>query len=230
MVFAVQVMWCFDALMQFELRERQKRAEPQSEAAERRRQNYVQRYMSQFLPPPEPVYVVSSFSIVTHRDVIFKCPVQAPGINVPLIHCKKYGAWWRWALVSPNGVAPSRMVGVSPSVNLPLHHKVQKFSSGTGSPAWSRKKGHKMVVVWWWWLICWSWCYVYILFVSHLSFFFFTCFLTYLFPYFSFPLRIDPLCFQAGGHKRRPNLGFFSCFSYSIFVCFWCMVICVLLA
>jgi len=32
-------------------------------------------------------------------------------------------------------------------VNLPLHHKVQKFSSGTGSPGWSRKKGHKMVVV-----------------------------------------------------------------------------------
>jgi len=39
---------------------------------------------------------------------------------------------------------------VSASVNLPLHHKVQKFSSGTGSPGWSRKKGHKTVVVWWW--------------------------------------------------------------------------------
>jgi len=36
---------------------------------------------------------------------------------------------------------------VSASVNLPLHHKVQKFSSGTGSPGWSRKKGHKTVVV-----------------------------------------------------------------------------------
>jgi len=30
---------------------------------------------------------------------------------------------------------------VSASVNLPLHHKVQKFSPGTGSPGWSRKKG-----------------------------------------------------------------------------------------
>jgi len=49
-------------------------------------------------------------------------------------------AWWRWALVSPDGVAPSQMAGVSASVNLPLHHKVQKFSSGTGSPGWSRKK------------------------------------------------------------------------------------------
>jgi len=42
------------------------------------------------------------------------------------------------------------MVVVSASVNLPLHHKVQKFSSGTSSPGWSRKKGRKMVVVLWW--------------------------------------------------------------------------------
>jgi len=32
--------------------------------------------------------------------------------------------------------------------NLPLHRKVQKFSSATGSPGWSREKGHKIVVVW----------------------------------------------------------------------------------
>ena len=44
-------------------------------------------------------------------------------------------------MVSPDGVAPSRMVGVY--VNLPLHHEVKKFSSGTGSPGWSRKKGRK---------------------------------------------------------------------------------------
>ena len=48
---------------------------------------------------------------------------------------------------SLDGVAPSRMVSVSASVNLPLHHKVQKFSSGTGSPGGSRKKGRKTVVV-----------------------------------------------------------------------------------
>jgi len=29
-----------------------------------------------------------------------------------------------------------------------LHHKVQRFSSGTGSPGWSRKKGRKTIVVW----------------------------------------------------------------------------------
>jgi len=60
---------------------------------------------------------------------------------------KNMGGWWRSALDSPDGVAPSRMVGVSASVNLSLHHKVQKFSSGTGSPGWSRKKGRKTVVV-----------------------------------------------------------------------------------
>jgi len=49
--------------------------------------------------------------------------------------------------VSPDGVAPIRMVDVSASVNLPLHHKVQKFSSGTGSPGWSRKKAVKQL--WW---------------------------------------------------------------------------------
>jgi len=59
---------------------------------------------------------------------------------------KNMGGWWRLALVSPDGVAPSRMVGVSASVNLPLHHKVQKFSSGTSSPGWSWKKGRKTVV------------------------------------------------------------------------------------
>jgi len=39
------------------------------------------------------------------------------------------------------------MVGVSASVNPPLHHKVPKFSSGTDSSGWSQKKGRKMVEV-----------------------------------------------------------------------------------
>ena len=49
--------------------------------------------------------------------------------------------------VSPDGVAPIRMVDVSASVNLSLHHKVQKFSSGTGSPGWSRKRAIKRLCV-----------------------------------------------------------------------------------
>ena len=60
---------------------------------------------------------------------------------------KAMGVWWRRALLSPDGLAPSQMVGVCASVNLPLHHKVQRFSFGTSSPRWSRKKGRKMVVV-----------------------------------------------------------------------------------
>ena len=55
------------------------------------------------------------------------------------------GGGGHWLVL--DGVVPSRMVCVSASVNLPLHHKVQKFFSGTGSPGWSRKKGRKTVVV-----------------------------------------------------------------------------------
>jgi len=46
-------------------------------------------------------------------------------------------------------VAPSRSVGVSASVNLPLHHKVQKFSLAPAHPGgpghWT--KSHKTDVV-----------------------------------------------------------------------------------
>jgi len=59
--------------------------------------------------------------------------------------CTKMGGWWRLALVSPDGVTPSRMVGMSASVNLPLHLEVQKFSSGTDLPGWSRKNGRKQL-------------------------------------------------------------------------------------
>jgi len=57
----------------------------------------------------------------------------------------KNGGLWRWALVGPDGVALNQMVSISASVSLPLHHKVQKLYSGTGSPGWSRA-------------IKWLWC------------------------------------------------------------------------
>jgi len=60
---------------------------------------------------------------------------------------KNIGVWRRWALVNPDGVAPSQMDGASASVNLPLHYQVQKFSSGTGLPRRSRKKGRKTLYV-----------------------------------------------------------------------------------
>ena len=54
---------------------------------------------------------------------------------------------WRpagWSVCLPLLISPCT---IKSSVNLSLHHKVQKFSSGTGSPGWSEKKGRKMVVV-----------------------------------------------------------------------------------
>jgi len=79
----------------------------------------------------------SLWNLVTLRQLVY-C------FHISLVETA--GGWWRWSLVSPDGVAPSRMVGVSASLNLPLQHKVQKFSSGTGLPEWSRKRDRKTVV------------------------------------------------------------------------------------
>jgi len=82
----------------------------------------------------------------------FVITVMVYGLPSVLWHCwlggrasglYKMGGWWRWALVSLDRVAPIRMVGVSASVNLPLQDKVQKFSSGTGSPGCPRKRALK---------------------------------------------------------------------------------------
>jgi len=56
--------------------------------------------------------------------------------------------------------------------------------------------------------------------LPHLSFFLRFC------PYLPFPLRIDPLCFQAGGCKRQPNLGHFSCLLLAQVGCTFSLVIC----
>ena len=56
-------------------------------------------------------------------------------------------------------------------------------------------------------------------------------FLTYLLPHLSFPLRIDPLCFQTGWRKRRLNLALvflhLFCvvvhFVWSMNACFYCV-------
>ena len=69
------------------------------------------------------------------------------------------------------------MVNVSASVNLPLHHKVQKFSSDTGSPRCSRKKGRKMVVV----CVCvWYVCDVWLIGKLHLSGYLCSCLIHYV--------------------------------------------------
>ena len=55
--------------------------------------------------------------------------------------------------------------------------------------------------------------YIYCLLLS----FFLHFFLTNLLPYLSFPLRIDPPCFQAGCRKRPTKPGFSFCVEYIFF-------------
>jgi len=72
--------------------------------------------------------------IITSAKVAFSALTLLVGRQEGHPACKKnMGGWWRWALVNTDGVAPSQMVGMSASVNLPLHHEVQKFSSGSRS-------------------------------------------------------------------------------------------------
>ena len=98
-------------------------------------------HMVQLMPlPPHHLLLLSGAGLQCF-DTVGWTAGRASGLQTN-------GGWWKWAPPSSDGVAPSRMVGVSASVNLPFHRKVQKFSSGTASPGWSRKKGHKTVVVW----------------------------------------------------------------------------------
>ena len=82
------------------------------------------------------------------RPQLQRCSFQSETLSLQLFICVPgltIFSRWRWALVGPDGVAPSRMVSMSASVNLSLHHKVQKLSFGTGSPGWSRKRAVKLL-------------------------------------------------------------------------------------
>jgi len=92
-------------------------------------------------PPPQ-----TSSESPTSVTVLGHCWL---GCRKGIRRVKNGGNGGRWALVSLDGVAPSQMVGVSASVNLPQYHKVQKFSSGTGSPGSSGK----WAVKWLWWSV-----------------------------------------------------------------------------
>jgi len=87
------------------------------------------------------------------------------------------------------------MVGVSGSVNLPLHHKVQKFPFVTSSPEWSRKKGRKMVVC-----VCVLVCANSTTSVCQVSYlasrFAFAC-MDAVHPEWAWDVRISPIHFQA---------------------------------
>ena len=74
------------------------------------------------------------------------------------------------------------------------------------------------------------WHYIYCLLVYIVRFssypFFFTLFLTYLLPYLSFPLRLDPLGFQAASCKRRLNLASVFCLFCITVLFFWLLNAC----
>jgi len=68
------------------------------------------------------------------------------------IRACKNGGRWRWALVNPDGVAPSRMVVVSASVNLPLRHKVRSSLLAPAHPGGPGKRAVKRL-----WCGCGAW-------------------------------------------------------------------------
>ena len=102
-------------------------------------------------PSCRPTNSVKALKVERHSDqyAIKDAITRDHSVQLSITRCKNMVGWWRWALVSPDGVVLSRMVGVSASVNLPLHHKVQRFSSSTSSPRLSRKKGRETIVVEW---------------------------------------------------------------------------------
>jgi len=60
------------------------------------------------------------------------------------------GGWWRWALVSLDGVAPSRMVSVSAHVNLlrTIKSRSSLLVLAHPHPCGPRKRAVKWL--WWW--------------------------------------------------------------------------------
>jgi len=60
---------------------------------------------------------------------------------------KKMGGWRRWALVSPDGVAPAGQSVSLPLLIFPCTIKSGSSLLASAHPGWSRKKGHKTVVV-----------------------------------------------------------------------------------
>jgi len=65
---------------------------------------------NQCSPPPSPHFLQAGCPSCRPPNFQLKCPK----INCYLLK-RKWGGWWRWALASPDGVVPSRMVGVSAS-------------------------------------------------------------------------------------------------------------------
>jgi len=90
-----------------------------------------------------------------------------------------------------------------------LNVKFWSWSVDLGAQSWSSVYGLLGCNVPW--FICWFWCYINSLFAYLTSFLRLTFFLTYLLLYLLTSLlthfmRIGPFRFEAGSHKRWPNL------------------------
>jgi len=93
------------------------------------------------------IYLNLYFSkIISKYQLTFQCFDTVGGRQEGHPACKN-GGWWRWALVSADGVAPSQMVGVSASVNFPC---TIKSRSSLLAPAHQGGPG-KRAVKWLWW-------------------------------------------------------------------------------
>jgi len=109
---------------------------------------------------PVLIWTAKIWTVITNPNPVLTVQISLGNFTVQILtvqilsgyHLKQltisHGwGWWRWALVSPHGVAPSQMVCVSASVNLPLHHKSR---SSLLAPAHLGGPGKRAVK--------WLWC------------------------------------------------------------------------
>jgi len=94
------------------------------------------------------VWFCVGFYMLVHILFVFSALTLLFGRQEGHPACKKeWGGWQRWALVSLDGVAPSRMAGVSASVNFPCTMKSRSSLLATAHPDGPGKRAVKRL--WW---------------------------------------------------------------------------------
>jgi len=88
-----------------------------------------------FLPDPNTLVAFSALTLLVGRQEGY--PARK----------KEYGGWWRWALVSPDSVAPSRWSVCLPVLISPCTIKSQSSLLAPAHPGGPRKRAVKRL--WW---------------------------------------------------------------------------------